>query len=251
MMKRLAGMKEQQRARSGGDQPLVLFTRYLETRGVPYCLVGDTGGFPSMIEGDVDFIIPQNLVGGIHSVVLSFAGDYGFRVVQCLQHENNAFYYVLERFEDDIPKFLKIDICGDFYRKASLFLTADELLSKVAEAVDDRGTKKGFFVADPATEFIYYLLKKIDKGLIDNRHALHLHDQWKKDPEGCREKMKRFWKGSDCDLIATAAAANEWALVIEAIPSLRRALRRNARCTRVGIGGELRRRIRRILSPLA
>lgn len=235
--------------RAGKDHPLVMLTRYLETRGIPYCLVGDTGGFPSVIGGDVDIIISQERIETIHSVVLSFAGDHKLRVVQCLQHENNAFYYVLQWFEDGILKFLKVDICGDFYRKARLFLTASELLSKVMEAVDDQGNLKGFFIADPATEFIYYLLKKIDKGKIENRHAFHLHDQWKKDPEGCREKMRRFWKGADCDLIAAAVAANDWALVIEAIPSLRRALRRNARCTRGGIGGELRRRIRRILFP--
>lgn len=234
---------------NGSSIVLILFLKYLRRCGIQYCVVGNTGSYSSFIEGDVDIVIPQQKIKIIHSLVLSFCKNEGIRLVQCLQHEHNAFYYVIQWFESGIPKFLKLDICGDFYWKALLFIKSDEIISRAMETVDGEGNGKHFFVPVPANEFIYYLLKKLDKGHISSVQAVHLHDQWKKDPEGCLGNIRRFWKKDDCDLISKAAESNDWNPVIVAIPTLKKSIHSNVRVTWKGLYGEFLRRIRRVVFP--
>jgi len=217
---------------------LSLFFKYLQTNGISYCIVGNTDDFPDLIESDVDIIIPQEKIKTIHSVMFAFCKEKDFNLVQCLQHENNAFYYVIQWGENNLPKFLKLDICGNYYRKAKLFLKADELLSNIEESKDRDGTGKGFFVPVPATEFMYYLLKKIDKGNLNKEQATHLHTQWIKDPTGCLNNVRRFWNNEDSELIKRAAESNDWNQVINVIPRLQRSIHKNVQITSQGIIGE-------------
>ena len=101
---------------------LIYLTGYFNLSGIPYCIVGNTDDFPDSIESDVDIIIPQEKIKTIHSIMFAFCKEKDFNLVQCLQHENNAFYYVIQWGENNLPKFLKLDICGNYYRKAKLFL---------------------------------------------------------------------------------------------------------------------------------
>ena len=170
---------------------LILFLKYLQMNGISYCIVGNTDDFPEAIEGDVDIIIPQDRIKSLHLIMLAFCKENDCKLVQCLQHENNAFYYVIQWWQNNQPAFLKLDICGNYYRKAKLFLPADALLSNPEEAKNVQGHAKGFLVPAPATEFIYYLLKKIDKGNLNNEQAAHLHTQWLKDPTGCLSNVRK------------------------------------------------------------
>jgi len=189
--------------------------------GISYCIVGNTDDFPEAIEGDVDIIIPQDRIKSLHLIMLAFCKENDCKLVQCLQHENNAFYYVIQWWQNNQPAFLKLDICGNYYRKAKLFLPADALLSNPEEAKNVQGHAKGFLVPAPATEFIYYLLKKIDKGNLNNEQAAHLHTQWLKDPTGCLSNVRKFWDNEHSALIKQAAECNDWHQVIKAIPQLR------------------------------
>ncbi len=228
---------------------LICFLNFLETKRVPYCIVGDTDGFSDAIDGDVDIIVPQKKVKSLHGIMLSFCEAQDFRLVQCLQHENNAFYYVVQWWENNLPRFLKLDICGDYYRKAKLFLQADELLTHREEATESNGNGKGFFVPEPAAEFIYYLLKKIDKGGLNLEQSRHLHRQWEKDPEGCLSNVKKFWDQNDSRLIQNAAETNEWQQIVVNIQQLQKSIHRNVRVTLQGLLGEFLRRVRRVLLP--
>jgi len=231
------------------SKALFLFLKYLQINGIPYCIVGNTDDFPDAIAGDVDIIIPQEKVKTLHPLMLGFCKANHFKLVQCLQHENNAFYYVIQWWENNLPAFLKLDICGDYYRKAKLFLLSDELLANTEEAKDDQGHGKGFLVPAPAMEFIYYLLKKIDKSNLNHEQAMHLHTQWLKNPTGCLSNIRRFWNDEDSALIKQAADNNDWHQVIQAIPQLRKSIHRKVHITARGIIGEFLRRVRRVLFP--
>jgi len=217
--------------------------------GISYCIVGNTDDFPEAIEGDVDIIIPQDRIKSLHLIMLAFCKENDCKLVQCLQHENNAFYYVIQWWQNNQPAFLKLDICGNYYRKAKLFLPADALLSNPEEAKNVQGHAKGFLVPAPATEFIYYLLKKIDKGNLNNEQAAHLHTQWLKDPIGCLSNVRKFWDNEHSALIKQAAECNDWHQVIKAIPQLRKSIHHHVQMTSQGIIGELLRRVRRVLFP--
>ena len=228
---------------------LILFLKYLQMNGISYCIVGNTDDFPEAIEGDVDIIIPQDRIKSLHLIMLAFCKENDCKLVQCLQHENNAFYYVIQWWQNNQPAFLKLDICGNYYRKAKLFLPADALLSNPEEAKNVQGHAKGFLVPAPATEFIYYLLKKIDKGNLNNEQAAHLHTQWLKDPIGCLSNVRKFWDNEHSALIKQAAECNDWHQVIKAIPQLRKSIHHHVQMTSQGIIGELLRRVRRVLFP--
>lgn len=217
---------------------LIRFLKFLETEQVPYCIVGDTDGLSDSIDGDVDIIVPQKKVKSLHGIMLSFCEARGFNLVQCLQHENNAFYYVIQWWENHIPEFLKLDLCGDYYRKAKLFLKAEDLLSHREEATDCKGNGQGFFVPGPAAEFIYYLLKKIDKGSLNRDQSMHLYSQWIKDPAGCLSNLRRFWDHADSRLIQKAAETNDWRQVIKNIEQLQKSIHRNVRATWQGLFSE-------------
>jgi len=217
--------------------------------GISYCIVGNTDDFPEAIEGDVDIIIPQDRIKSLHLIMLAFCKENDCKLVQCLQHENNAFYYVIQWWQNNAPAFLKLDICGNYYRKAKMFLPADALLSNPEAAKDEKGHGKGFLVPAPATEFIYYLLKKIDKGNLNKEQATHLHMQWLKDPTGCLSNVSRFWHNEHSVLIKQAAESNDWQNVIKAIPQLQKSIHRNVHMTLQGITGEFLRRVRRVLFP--
>jgi len=228
---------------------LHLFLKYLQTNGTPYCIVGNTDDFPEAIAGDVDIIIPQAKIKSLHLIMIAFCKENDFNLVQCLQHENNAFYYVIQWWQNNAPAFLKLDICGNYYRKAKMFLPADALLSNPEAAKDEKGHGKGFLVPAPATEFIYYLLKKIDKGNLNKEQATHLHTKWLKDPTGCLSNVSRFWNNEHSVLIKQAAESNDWQNVIKAIPQLQKSIHRNVHMTLQGITGEFLRRVRRVLFP--
>lgn len=228
---------------------LLLFLKYLQINGISYCIVGNTDDSPEAVAGDVDIIIPQDKIKSLHLIMLAFCKNNDFNLVQCLQHENNAFYYVIQWWHNNSPAFLKLDICGNYYRKAKLFLTADELLSNPEEAKDDQGHAKGFLVPAQATEFIYYLLKKIDKGNLNKEQATYLHKQWVKYPESCLSNVRRFWNNEDSELIKRAAESNDWNQVINVIPQLQKSIHKNVQITLQGIIGEFLRRVRRVLFP--
>jgi len=228
---------------------LLLFLKYLQMNGTSYCIVGNTDAFPEAIAGDVDIIIPQDSIKLLHLIMIAFCKENDCKLVQCLQHENNAFYYVIQWWQNNQPAFLKLDICGNYYRKAKLFLPADALLSNPEEAKNVQGHAKGFLVPAPATEFIYYLLKKIDKGNLNNEQAAHLHTQWLKDPTGCLSNVRKFWDNEYSALIKQAAEGNDWQHVIKAIPQLKKSIHHHVRMTLAGLTGEFLRRVRRVLFP--
>ena len=117
-------------------------------------------------------------------------------------------------------------------------------------AVDRLGAIKGFYVPAPHMQFIYYLLKKVDKQELDHAHGVYLSDRWHADPGGALSWIGRYWpEVEDAELISRAAENNEWFLVRGLLPRLRRALRRSAPHSAAGALGELKRRVERVLRP--
>ena len=121
------------------------FFRLLEARSIPYCVMGDTRELPKTIGSDVDIVVPQDLVKSLPKLLHDYCDIYRLRLVQCLQHEANAFYFVvaLEEFDGTVA-FLALDLCGDYYRRARKLLVAKELTASAEVAVDGAGNPKGF-----------------------------------------------------------------------------------------------------------
>jgi len=226
----------------------IRFFAFLEERDVTYCVVGDDRRLPEDIASDIDIVVHPESLADLPAHLDEFCAEQHLHLVQCLRHEVAAFYFVVAwRGQAGRFEFLHLDICGDYCRDARVFLRAERLLAgrRTAQAPD--GTSKGFSVPVPAAAFIYYLLKRIDKESLDDRHGEFLSARWWCDPRGALDELCRYWSATEVAVIANAAARGQWGEVQAMLGPLRRSLhRRAASLTR---GAEVARRVDRVLHP--
>lgn len=223
---------------------------YLQSKNIYYCVVGDTSEIPFAIPSDIDIVINHFHFNFIKDTIISFAKERHVQFIQLLQHEQTSLYFVLTWINDTSHiVYLHPDICSDYFRNGKLFLTADELLNGRRMAVTENGTKKGFFVPNPEMEFIYYLIKKIDKGDISKDQFGHLQDQFKQCPRQCLTKMYQFWPQKEAKNVSTWIQEDNLTALQIAIPRMRQMLAKKCRPTVKERWREFLRKISRVLYP--
>jgi thymidylate kinase len=224
--------------------------KFLEEHGLAYCAVGDTRGWPHHIGSDVDLVIESSQLTHLPRLLDIFCHQNGIRLVQCLQHESTAFFYVLGwRGPENQLLFLQIDVCADYYRNGRYFLSASEMLSerlKIEQSSDGTG---GYFVPTARHAFLYYLVKKIEKGSIDERQGSYLSAAWATDPKGGQSEVERFFSGDLLKAVVKAASSSHWTPIEQALPLLRNALHRRLRQQRRSILPEIVRHLDRYGRP--
>lgn len=221
------------------------FFRFLDSESVPYAVVGDVREYGGHITSDVDIFFARDALGSIPERLNRFLRAHDARLVQVIQHERTASRCVAAWGDDaGRPRFLQFDIYSDFIRYGRLLMRAEEVLAGRVLA-----TEPGlcFHVPAPAPAFIYYLLKKIEKGGLDDRHGEYLATQWRADPGGVRQAMEQFWSSASGRLLENACERGDWSAVRAALPELRAELREKRPYTagaRLGELGHTARRIR-------
>jgi thymidylate kinase len=199
------------------------FFQFLGKIGLDYCVMGPLEELPNKITSDIDIVIDPDSLGVFHLHVFDFCRRNNLKLTQVLQHEQSAYYYVLHwKNKDKKPLYLHLDICSDYLRNGRKFLTAKEILSVRTPAMDKTGMNKDFFGAAPQKEFIYYLLKKVDKNSLDDDQGKHLSAVWAKAPDECSWEIKRFWPNENAELLNRAAEGNDWKEVRQKLPALRK-----------------------------
>ncbi|WP_333840209.1 DapH/DapD/GlmU-related protein [Pelomicrobium sp.] len=223
----------------------------LEQAEIPYCVVGDSRGYLEAIESDLDLVVSQEAFQKIPRLLARFCREQDVRLVQWIQHEQTAIYFVLVWTDTaGKPCYLALDVCSDYYRAGRRLLAADEILAGRRLELDGAGEPKGFYVPSPAVQFIYYLLKKIDKGNLEDHHGEYLSERWRQDPDRARVLLERFWlTGGNAQRLACAAESNDWSAVRGDLPALRRALHRAVPRSFASMLGELHRKVVRVLQP--
>jgi len=235
------------------DAPTVLkaFFDYLEKIKVKYCVMGRSEELPNKITSDIDIVIDPDSLDVFHQHIFNFCRQNNLKFVQLLQHEQSAYYYVLAwKNKDKNHIYLHPDICSNFLRNGQKFLTAKEILSERTPGRDKTGVNKGFFVAAPPKEFIYYLLKKVDKQTLNNDHGKHLSAVWAKAPDECNKEIERFWPDNCSDLLRRATREGDWEEVRQNLPTLKKSLFSKLPVSSFGTRGrEFFRVLKRILHP--
>jgi len=186
---------------------------HLRALGIKHCRLGPDDG------GDLDIVVDPARLAAMAAVLHDFCDAGDLRLVQALRHEWSAWYFALTWTDGDgAPRFLHPDICGDYRRDGRVLMTAADLL---AERRDGEPPTPA-----PARAFVYYLLKKIEKGALDPGHGDYLSALWAEDPVGAARRLARYVGARDADGIARAASGNAWGPVRERLADLRAALHR-------------------------
>lgn len=180
----------------------------LDSHHIRYAITGRTEGYPEAIGSDVDIVVPRNQINKFHSAIWQFDEVEDTQIIQMFQHECVAFYYIVYCISDDGVVCIQPDVCTDYYRKGRLLLKADYLLEGCCEA--EQG---GFKVLSSEKEFIYYLLKKIDKRNLNEDQFHHISNCYKKDVSKSFEEATKFWKGNELDLIKRAFDTGDYKLL--------------------------------------
>ncbi len=210
---------------SGAGEPdrrntlLRAFFRFLDTRKIPYCLLAGHEAYPTAIDSDIDFMIPPADLPGLRQILPAFAAAYGVHLVQALEHEVGACYYVLAWWDEGgKPDYLELDVTGDYRRRGRLWLYAEELLAR------RRPNPHGFCVPAPADALLYYLIKRTDKNAVGPEHFARLCRLWQQAPEACRRRLKGYWPDASVGLLHECFESADSKRFYPALPDLRRAL---------------------------
>jgi thymidylate kinase len=224
--------------------------RFMESRGVRYAVVGDVSEFPERIRSDLDIVVDQGALEDMDRWLREFFEERGARLVQVLQHEQTAWFFVFA-WENETGgfDFIHPDVCGDYYRDGRLLLTAEEVLAERMRATSERGDDLGFYVPAPAMAFVYYLLKRVDKADLAARQGAYLSEQWRRDPTGAESQVRRFWRQADAARIIEAATVGDWEPLQPVLPVLRGSLRARIGWRPSWWLGELGRIVRRVRRP--
>lgn len=176
----------------------------LSSNKIPYAIVGRTELYPNQIDSDVDIMIDVHAIDIFHKAIWNIESE-DTKVVQMIQHEVVAFYYVVYKITEESCICIKPDGCTDYYRKGRKLLSSTELLKTVLIA-----PQGGFCILAPEKEFIYYLLKKIDKRSLSIEQFKHIFNSYIVSPRKAMNEARSFWSDSNLEILNKAFAEKDY-----------------------------------------
>ncbi len=219
---------------------------YFEYNTIDYVLAGeDSTKINRCIDGDVDIVVSYTSIKTISTIIIDLCHTLELQCVQLLQHEHTAYYFVLTwKNDDNILRYLKLDICSDYICNAKCILKSDYLLDNRTK---DEST--GFYVPYPANNFIYYLIKKIIKCSINEEQFSYLCSNLTNCSECDLDFLKVFWSEDQYKMIISILKQNDFRLFKEQMPLFRYSLNKNLKLTFPDFLNEQIRLLKRIFKP--
>nr|NJM03235.1 hypothetical protein [Desulfobacula sp.] len=144
--------------------------------------------------------------------------------------------------------YIALDICSDYYRIGKPLLRAVDLLRNT-NAGAEKGHQSLFKTLSPEMEFIYYFIKKIDKGTINEPQFKHLQKQFVTYPELCIKNLEIFWPAETASNISLWIKDNKFSILHDAMPELKKHLIKNTRPSARDFFREAGRKIKRVFQP--
>jgi len=186
--------------------PEELFRSYfaeLERRDVPYVILHSWESFPDKITSDVDYAVRPGDLARVYPILREVAEKAGWRIVQTLRYEMDAYYSVL--VDEARPEcFIKLDRTTHFTDNNCLFVPVDVML-------DGRRQHNGFYVPRPSSEFVYSLAKAFSKKKDLADYLPRLREFWQAEPERSQQLFENLLGRDAGDLRAWfERPAAEW-----------------------------------------
>lgn len=202
--------------------------RKFEDAGMPYCILAGYDDYPETISSDVDFMIHSSWSSRLPALIADTAADGGAHLVQSLQHETTAIYFVLALQQGATLSYLHPDSSCDYKRNNRFWLSSVDILK------NRRRHPNGFWIPSAADAFIYYLIKKIDKMSLSPQQADQLIARFAEDPRGCSARLQQLFPPAEASLIQAAVCIQRkfddpiWASLLSALPDIRETLHSRA-----------------------
>lgn len=225
---------------------ICLFNRLIDILSrncIPYAIVGRTEGYPKTIGSDIDIIIPRDKIKKFQESIWEFE-DENTKIVQMLQHEIVAFYYVIFHFCKKERIFIQPDVCTDYYRKGRLLLTAEYLLQGFQNA-----PQGGFNVLSHEKEFLYYLIKKVDKCNLSPEQFDHIREHYQANTSKAIKEAKIFWNKENLSIIQDSLDSNNYELLYSNLSKLRDGIHATHRKRILDIVKNVILKLKRIFNP--
>jgi thymidylate kinase len=187
----------------------------LERSGKAYCVLHGWGELGQRPSTDIDLAISPAALA-----VLEDALELdGWRIVQLINYEVGAYYFVASRENDKRRDFLCIDAIVDFRHNGRIYIASPQLLGGACRY-------DGLTVAAPQAEFAYLLVKRIIKGTVQQHQRRRLVWlcgilDWRA-VELATRLLGRRWGAR----VFAWIAGGEWQRLESNAPQLQRALRR-------------------------
>ncbi len=224
------------------------FCAALESHGIAYVILSGYQGYPDRIDSDIDFMVSEADFQRLPDLLNESRTVPGARLVQVLQHETSASYYVLASQIGHRIAYLHPDSAASYRRKGRLWLHSESVLATRRKA------PAGFWIPAAAVEFEYYFVKRVDKAVVEARHLDQLAALLAENPAGCRAVLVRLAQPEMLAPIIEAIAACDVAWFAQHRPELQRMLGRSLpqetlSGRMISRGREWLRRVRRFLQP--
>ncbi len=202
--------------------------RVFEAAGMPYCILAGYDGFPQRIPSDIDFMVAPAWNSRLAELIAATGHACGARLIQHLQHETTAGYFILARLEGADITYLHPDSSSDYRRNGHLWLSAETVLE------NRRRHAQGFWIPSAADAFNYYLIKKLDKQSLSSAQAQELTTRYAEDPVRCLQRLNTLLPANEARRIEAALTGNAgftssaWRNISNDLPDLRLALHKKA-----------------------
>lgn len=203
-------------------RPALLFRalcEVLETEGIEYVILSGYRGFPDLIESDVDFMVSEANFQRLPQVFCRPNLIKGAELVQVMNHESSGAYYVFASAVEAKVYYLHPDACSKYRRKGRLWLQPDMVLR---HRVRHPG---GWWIPQAAHELRYYLVKRVDKGVLNQAHFAALRECFERDPAEGSCVLEELFGAELAAGLAKALENGDLAWVVTRMQSLRRRLR--------------------------
>jgi len=216
----------------------------LEKECSSYCLLAGYEDLPATVHSDIDFMVSRQDFERLPRIFASLACKINFRLVQSLQHQTTACCYYLAQSQPGQVLYLYPDACSDYRRSGRTWLQSETVLA------GRRKDSNGSWIPAPANDFLYHLIKCIDKLSFAERHTQKLSRVFSEDRQGCTDALTRRLTAVSAQLVVEAAASGNWKPVIEVIHELDKELLASTPADSLRMKlEELRRRILRWFQP--
>ena len=151
----------------------------LESECKAYCVLSGYDRLPESFDTDIDFMVDADDFARMPHIIEHVARDTDTKLFHTVEHELSARSYSLGFQSEDTLIIVQPDSTADYRHFGLLWLRASEVLAA------RRMHPQGFWIPAPAHEFVYYLIKKLNKRSINEEQGLKLHRLYLQDPAGC------------------------------------------------------------------